>query len=101
MSRSVAGDENVGNPPMGGLEESERVGYLGLVMPIYEYRCESCSKVQEILQKVSDAPAEKCPDCGGPLQQLMSLGSFALKGSGWYSTDYKKSGSSSSGNKEA
>ena len=65
-------------------------------MPIYEYRCESCSKVHEILQSVSDAPAEVCPECQGRLSQLMSLSSFALKGSGWYTTDYKRSGGSSS-----
>ena len=65
-------------------------------MPLYEYRCSSCNKTHELMQKFSDPPLEKCPDCGKPVEKLMSLSSFALKGSGWYTSDYKRSGSSSS-----
>ncbi len=61
-------------------------------MPVYEYECQSCRRVHEVLQKFSDLPLAKCPDCGEPVRKLMSLSSFALKGSGWYVTDYKKSG---------
>lgn len=57
-------------------------------MPIYEYECESCNEVTEALQKFSDAPLETCPKCGGAVHKLVSLGSFQLKGSGWYVTDY-------------
>jgi len=64
-------------------------------MPLYEYSCNPCKKVHEVMQKFSDAPLAACPDCGALVEKLMSLSSFALKGSGWYSTDYKKSGSSS------
>jgi len=69
-------------------------------MPLYEYSCEKCQNTFEVTQSFSDAPLEKCPTCHGPVQKLMSLGGFALKGSGWYTTDYKKKsgdgGSSSS-----
>lgn len=65
-------------------------------MPLYEYQCSNCNKVIEIIQKFSDLPLAQCPDCQGSVQKLMSMSSFALKGSGWYSTDYKKSGSSGS-----
>lgn len=65
-------------------------------MPMYEYQCSSCKKVHEIIQKFSDAPLTECPDCGGSMSKLMSMNSFSLKGTGWYTTDYKKSGSSSS-----
>ncbi len=65
-------------------------------MPMYEYQCSSCKKVHEIIQKFSDAPLTECPDCGGAMTKLLSSSSFALKGTGWYTTDYKKSGSSSS-----
>jgi len=59
-------------------------------MPIYEYRCSSCGQEFEILQKVSDAPLKKCPECGKPaLQKLISAPSFRLKGGGWYETDFK------------
>lgn len=42
------------------------------------------------MQKFSDAPMAACPDCGGPVSKLMSRSSFALKGSGWYTSDYKR-----------
>lgn len=61
-------------------------------MPIYEYACESCAKVTEEMQKFSDAPLTDCPACGakGTLRKIMSRTSFALKGTGWYTTDYKR-----------
>jgi putative FmdB family regulatory protein len=64
-------------------------------MPLYEYKCGSCQKTFEVIQKFSDTPLTSCPDCGQTVEKLMSLGSFQLKGSGWYNTDYKKSSSSS------
>lgn len=68
-------------------------------MPTYEYQCGGCEKVHEVIQKFSDAPLEKCPECGGGVSKLLSLTSFALKGSGWYTTDYKRSGAKSSDSK--
>jgi putative FmdB family regulatory protein len=59
-------------------------------MPIYEYECTKCEVVREELQKMSDAPLSICPDCGGPVSKVFSKSSFALKGTGFYSTDYKK-----------
>ncbi|MEW6265808.1 MAG: FmdB family zinc ribbon protein [Thermodesulfobacteriota bacterium] len=61
-------------------------------MPIYEYQCQSCRQVTEKLQKISDAPLRKCPECGGRMSKLMSMNTFHLKGSGWYVTDYSKGG---------
>ncbi|HLW74924.1 MAG TPA: zinc ribbon domain-containing protein [Gammaproteobacteria bacterium] len=59
-------------------------------MPIYEYECQACGHQFEALQKVSDAPLKKCPECGKPkLRKLMSAPSFRLKGGGWYETDFK------------
>ena len=66
-------------------------------MPLYEYQCESCGKVHEIIQKFSDEPLSECPECKGPMSKLISRSSFALKGTGWYTTDYKRSGSKSEG----
>ncbi len=59
-------------------------------MPIYEYRCEKCRHQFDLLQKITDEPVEKCPECGGPVSKLISSTSFILKGSGWYVTDYGK-----------
>src|SRR5690242_2629932 len=63
-------------------------------MPIYEYVCDKCGKHLEVIQKMSDPPLKKCPDCKGELQKEISQTSFQLKGSGWYVTDYGKSGGS-------
>jgi putative FmdB family regulatory protein len=62
-------------------------------MPIYEYRCEKCGKVFEMLQRFSDAPVKIHEDCGGEVEKLISHSAFQLKGSGWYQTDYAKSSS--------
>ena len=59
-------------------------------MPIYEYRCEKCGKVFEVLQRFSDAPVKIHEDCGGEVEKLISHSAFQLKGSGWYQTDYAK-----------
>jgi putative FmdB family regulatory protein len=59
-------------------------------MPIYAYKCASCGFAQDEMQKVSDAALTVCPSCGkaGYAKQLTAAG-FALKGSGWYATDFK------------
>jgi putative FmdB family regulatory protein len=66
-------------------------------MPIYAYKCESCGFAKDVLQKMSDTPLEVCPSCGAPAfkKQLTAAG-FQLKGSGWYATDFKGSGSAPS-----
>jgi putative FmdB family regulatory protein len=62
-------------------------------MPIYEYRCAACGHYLDVLQKISDAPLKKCPDCGkSKLTRLVSAPSFRLKGGGWYETDFKNNG---------
>jgi len=63
-------------------------------MPIYEYRCNECGHKLESLQKLADAPLVTCPVCGrNALSKLVSAAGFQLKGSGWYATDFKGSGS--------
>ena len=59
-------------------------------MPFYEYQCKSCGHDLEAMQKISDRPLKKCPQCGkSQLQRLMSAPVFRLKGGGWYETDFK------------
>ena len=62
-------------------------------MPLYEYECEACGHRFEVIQKFSDAPIEKCPSCGSKVRKLQSAPAFQFKGSGWYVTDYAKTGS--------
>ncbi|MFT3905989.1 MAG: zinc ribbon domain-containing protein [Steroidobacteraceae bacterium] len=59
-------------------------------MPFYEYQCAHCGHHLEAMQKISDAPLKKCPECGkSQLKRLISAPVFRLKGSGWYETDFK------------
>lgn len=60
-------------------------------MPIYEYECKKCGRITEALQGFNDPPLKKCKYCKtGKLEKLISLSSFQLTGTGWYSTDYAK-----------
>ena len=62
-------------------------------MPFYEYECSACKHHTEALQKISDAPLRKCPECGKQsLKRLISAPVFRLKGGGWYETDFKSEG---------
>ena len=65
-------------------------------MPIYEYKCEKCGFVKEIIHKISENPEVSCPECCGTMSKLISPAAFHLKGSGWYVTDYKNNNKSSS-----
>ena len=59
-------------------------------MPIYEYACQKCGHEFDALQKISESPLRKCPECGAlRLKRLVSAPQFRLKGTGWYETDFK------------
>ena len=68
-------------------------------MPIYEYECQKCRTLHEVMQKITEKPLSKCPDCGGRLKKKISNTSFVLKGTGWYATDYASNKQKSSGAK--
>ncbi len=73
-------------------------------MPLYEYQCTKCSHRFEKIQKFSDEKIRKCPQCGGPVEQVISAPAVQFKGSGWYVTDYAKKSSTattSDGGKES
>lgn len=57
-------------------------------MPIYEYQCDDCGRVDEVMQKISEKPLTKCSHCSGKMHKLISHSAFHLKGTGWYVTDY-------------
>jgi len=59
-------------------------------MPIYAYKCSACGFEQDAMQKLSDAPLTVCPSCGqATFAKQVTAAGFALKGSGWYATDFK------------
>ena len=62
-------------------------------MPIYEYQCAACGHKLDALQKFSDEPLKKCPECDeSALQKQVSTSAFHLKGTGWYATDFRDKG---------
>ncbi|MEW6774946.1 MAG: zinc ribbon domain-containing protein [Bdellovibrionota bacterium] len=64
-------------------------------MPIYEYECAKCGTF-EAEQSIKDKPLSTCPKCKGKkLRKLISPPAFVFKGSGFYTTDYNRKGSSS------
>jgi putative FmdB family regulatory protein len=63
-------------------------------MPLYEYRCGQCGHEIEILRKVSDQAPVECPSCHAVgMQKKLTAAGFQLKGTGWYATDFRNSGS--------
>ena len=68
-------------------------------MPFYTFKCPSCYKEEEILQSM-DMPNPTCQrcieaSCGTYIPEMervfKSIGKPQFKGSGFYTTDYKKS----------
>lgn len=70
-------------------------------MPIYEYECLKCGRRSEAMQKFSDPPLSECSQCKGELRKLISMSTFHLKGSGWYTTDYSGKNQSTSAAKSS
>jgi len=62
-------------------------------MPTYHYVCPKCRHDYDKLQKISDESRAECPKCGTPGERQISGGAgLVFKGSGFYITDYKRSG---------
>lgn len=57
-------------------------------LPIYEYRCDDCGALIEVMQKMSDDPLEVCEQCDGHLRKVLHPVAIHFKGSGFYTTDY-------------
>ncbi len=68
-------------------------------MPTYQYECAACGHTFELFQSMTDKKLRKCPKCGKMrLSRLIGSGSSIIfKGSGFYETDYKNTGSSKVG----
>lgn len=61
-------------------------------MPLYEYRCENCGHTFDVTHAVGETPGP-CPVCGGPARRLFTSVGLIFKGSGFHTTDYRKSSS--------
>jgi putative FmdB family regulatory protein len=65
-------------------------------LPLYPYRCTQCGHRFEKIQSFQAAPEKTCPQCGGPVERVLTAPGLQFKGAGWYVNDYapKSSGSS-------
>ncbi len=74
-----------------------------LVMPNYDYKCETCERVFEVFQKMTDDKLITCifDDCEGKVKRLLGTGAGVLfKGTGFYETDYRSKSYSDGASKE-
>lgn len=62
-------------------------------MPLYDYECLNCEHVFELRQSFDSLPESSCPECGGTARRKFHPVPIIYKGSGFYTTDYKRSGS--------
>jgi putative FmdB family regulatory protein len=71
-------------------------------MPTYEYECQKCGHQFEVFQSIKEAPKKACPECRGRVKRLLGTGAgIIFKGSGFYSTDYRKAGYSEAAKKDS
>ncbi|MXX31688.1 MAG: hypothetical protein F4Z51_05525 [Chloroflexi bacterium] len=60
-------------------------------VPRYVYECFECGHTVEKLEGWSAPAQQPCTECDHTLQRIPSAPAIVFKGSGWYSTDSKKS----------
>ena len=63
-------------------------------MPTYDYACDACEHTFEQWQSFKDDALTKCPACKkNKLERLFGGGgAIIFKGSGFYETDYRRTG---------
>jgi len=64
-------------------------------MPIYEYECTHCGHRFELKQGFHDKPQTACPQCKKKAKRVFHPTPIIFKGSGFYVTDHRKNGDSS------
>jgi putative FmdB family regulatory protein len=64
-------------------------------VPTYQYTCTDCGHDLEAVQKFTDDALTECPECAGRLRKVFSAVGVVFKGSGFYRTDSRQKGSSS------
>ena len=57
-------------------------------MPLYDYKCEKCSYLFEVKQRITEEPLKHCPKCKGLVRRIISPAGIIFKGSGFHVTDY-------------
>lgn len=60
-------------------------------MPAYDYICNNCHAVREIVHGMTQKKRPKCPKCGKVMKKTISGGAgIIFKGDGFYETTYKE-----------
>lgn len=65
-------------------------------MPTYQYACTEpeCGNRFELVQSFTDPSASECPVCNGAVRKVYGSVGVVFKGSGFYRTDSRASGTS-------
>lgn len=95
MPEPGSGQGKVVKAPSESVESPRIICYRRVLMPTYEYQCETCETVFEAFHSMSAEPLKDCREegCDGTLRRLIGAGAgLIFKGSGFYITDYRSSG---------
>jgi putative FmdB family regulatory protein len=64
-------------------------------VPTYDYQCRSCGHTIEVIHSMREEGPSTCERCGGQLRRVFFPTGIIFKGSGFYKTDSRSSGSES------
>ncbi len=64
-------------------------------MPTYDYQCRQCGHTVEVIHSMQESGPERCEQCGGELRRVFFPAGIIFKGSGFYKTDSRSAGPSS------
>jgi len=64
-------------------------------VPTYDYQCRECGHTIEVIHSMQESGPERCERCGGELRRVFFPAGIIFKGSGFYKTDSRSAGTSS------
>lgn len=56
-------------------------------MPLFDFQCEACGTVREVLLQGRAEGPERCADCGGPVRRLLSTPAALKRMDGFFHRD--------------
>lgn len=61
-------------------------------MPIYEYQCQSCGTIDELIEiNYNSSKFKKCSECGGRSKRIISAGAIHTDTPNWINDDLRGS----------
>jgi putative FmdB family regulatory protein len=64
-------------------------------VPTYDYQCRNCGTITEVIHSMLEEGPTTCELCGNELRRVFHPTGIIFKGSGFYRTDSRSSGSGS------